>query len=74
MRIRESDRKYKDKKFGWGQKPEDVEKEQQQACVAASATVGALLRYICRRDDKNAKSSEKFGYGSDVVSEEQQAR
>ena len=36
-------RKYKDKKFGWGQKPEDLKEEQQQACVSASATVGALF-------------------------------
>ena len=43
MRIRESDRKYKDKTFGWGQEREDLEKEQQQACVSAAATVGALF-------------------------------
>ena len=42
-------------KFGWGKKPEDLEKEQQQACVSAPATAGALLPYICRRDEHNAK-------------------
>ena len=26
-------------------------KQQQQACVSASATAGALLPYICRRDE-----------------------
>ena len=41
--------------FGWGQKPEDLEKEQQQACASASATAGALLPYICRRDERNAR-------------------
>ena len=60
--------------YGYGKDPSAVTEEEQQKCVSASATVGAFLRYICRRDDKNAKSSEKFGYGSDVVSEEQQAR
>jgi hypothetical protein len=30
-------------KFGWGKKPEDLEKEQQQACVSAPATAGALF-------------------------------
>ena len=48
-------------------------KQQQEACVAASATV-ALLRYICRRDEKNAKRNEEFGYLCDVVSAKQQVR
>ena len=53
-------------------------KQQQEACVSASATIGAFLRYICRRDEANAKSKEwraqQYGYGGDVVSAEQQAR
>ena len=72
MRIRESDRKYKDKTFGWGQEREDLEKEQQQACVATSATIGALLPYICRRDEANAK----YGWGlppDQLTAEQQQA-
>ena len=69
MRIRKKDQKYKDKTFGWGQKPEDLEKEQQEACVSASATVGAFLRYICRREqhkeDKQKYRTIRFGYGQD---------
>ena len=38
-------------------------KQQQEACVAASATIGAFLQYISRRDEKNAKRNEEFGYG-----------
>ena len=60
--------------FGYNQDPDEVTEKQQQACVAASATIGALLRYICRRDEINAKVNEKFGYGLDDWSEEQQAR
>ena len=69
MRIRESDRKYKDKTFGWGQEREDLEKEQQQACVAASATIGALLPYICRRDDRNARIVQVAAMTADQLTE-----
>ena len=48
---------------GTGLKPEERTEAQQQKCVTASATVGALLRYIRRCDEKNAKRNEKFGYG-----------
>jgi hypothetical protein len=44
-------------------------KQQQEACVAASATVGAFLRYICRREQHNEDNQKyrtiKFGYGQD---------
>tara|TARA_B100000459_G_scaffold125548_1_gene78397 strand:+ start:392 stop:631 length:240 start_codon:yes stop_codon:yes gene_type:complete len=56
---------------GYGKKPEERTESQQQKCVSASATVGAFLRYICRRDEL-----QKFGYGKDpneVTEEEQQA-
>ena len=38
---------------GIGIKPEERTESQQQKCVSASATVGAFLRYICRRDERN---------------------
>ena len=62
--IRRCDEKNakRNEKFGYGQTGPRT-KQQQEACVAASATVGAFLQYISRRDDKNAKSNEKFGYG-----------
>ena len=59
---------------GYGLKPEERTDAQQQKCVSASATVGALLRYIRRRDELNAKRNEEFGYGLDDWSAEQQAR
>ena len=75
-RIRESDQKYKDNTFGAAEHRREapLTEQQQQACVSASATGGAFLRYICRRDEHNAKVNEKFGYGGDVVSAKQQAR
>ena len=44
-RIRESDQKYKDKTFGAPEyrREAPLTKRQQQACVSASATVGALF-------------------------------
>ena len=40
---------------GIGIKPEERTESQQQKCVSAPATAGALLPYICRRDEHNAK-------------------
>jgi hypothetical protein len=59
----------KNEKLGVGIKADERTEAQQQACVAASATV-ALLRYICRRDEKNAK----YGWGlpPDQLTDEQQ--
>ena len=50
-------------------------KQQQEACVSASATVGAFLQYISRRDERNAKRNEEFGYGQigPLTKEQQQA-
>ena len=66
----------RNEEFGYGQIG-PLTKEQQEACVSASAT-GALLRHICRRDKCNEgqrkRAEMKFGYGLDVWSAEQQAR
>ena len=53
MRIRESDRKYKDNTFGAPEHRREapLTEQQQQACVSASATVVALVPYICRRNE-----------------------
>ena len=56
-------------KHGWGLDEKDLNDQQRQACVAASATVGAFLRYICRREQKNEDKQKyrtiRFGYGQD---------
>ena len=56
--------------FGYNQDPDEVTEKQQQACVAASATIGALLRYICRRDKSNEKKREVYEPVSLVLMEE----
>ena len=65
----EKQRKKEQEEFGYGKDPDEVTEKQQQACVSASATVGALLRYICRRDLKNKAKNEaeadKYGWGLD---------
>ena len=48
---------------GYGLKPEERTESQQQKCVSASATVGALIPYIRRYDESHAKSIERYGYG-----------
>ena len=60
MRIRESDQKYKDNTFGAPEHRREapLTKQQQQACVSASATVGVLLPYICRRNEKHTPVAE----------------
>ena len=63
----EKQRKKEKDEFGWGKDPSEVTEEEQQKCVSASATVGALIRYICRCDEHNAQSKEwraqQYGYG-----------
>ena len=65
--------------FGYNQDPDEVTEKQQQACVAASATIGALLRYICRLDELNASRNERnaqeYGWGQigPLTKEQQQA-
>ena len=58
----------KNEKLGVGIKADERTEAQQQACVAASATV-ALLRYICRREQHNEDNQKyrtiRFGYGQD---------
>ena len=73
MARKEKQRKKEKEEFGYGQIG-PLTKQQQEACVSASATIGAFLRYICRRDEANAKRNEEFGYGLDDWSAEQQAR
>ena len=50
---------------GYGLKPEERTESQQQKCVSASATAGAFLRYICRRDLKYKADADKYGWGLD---------
>lgn len=65
----EKQRKKEQEEFGYGKDPDEVTEKQQQACVSASATVGAFLRYICRREqhyeDNRKYRTIKFGYGQD---------
>ena len=48
---------------GYGLKPEERTESQQQKCVSASATVGALIPYIRRYDESHAKSIERYFSG-----------
>ena len=50
------------KERGVGIKPEERTEAQQQKCVSASATIGALLRYICRRDEIKANAKHRARY------------
>ena len=68
MARKEEQRKKEKEEFGYGQTG-PLTKQQQEACVSASATVGAFLRYICRREQKKEYEQKyrtiRFGYGQD---------
>ena len=59
MRIRESDQKYKDNTFGAPEHRREapLTEQQQQACVSASATVGALFTVHLQAQRKTRPSS-----------------
>ena len=56
-------REKENKKYGYGKDPSEVTEEEQQKCVSASATVGALIPYIRRYDESHAKSIERYFSG-----------
>ena len=55
--------------YGYGKDPSAVTEEEQQKCISASSTVGALLPYICRREQNKEHNQKyrttRFGYGQD---------
>ena len=68
--------KYEADKYGWGLDEKDLNDQQRQACVSASATASASLPYIRRRDKRNASYNEKYGYGQnpeEVTKQQQEA-